>query len=131
MSHPRKNSSISTDLENKLSSPKIQRCNGHQTAIQCFLISKEETQRGGGKESGVPRNFETESETPKSESLHPASLLCSWAHPFSLGSNKSLIRMSIPGANSLFSFYSVQFGLSWLCVCCHGDCHDCHGDSLH
>lgn len=73
MSHPRENSSISTDLENKLSSPKIQRCDRHQTAIRCLLISKEEKQRGGGKKSLVLSNFETESETlglsPKSESL--------------------------------------------------------------
>lgn len=73
MSHPRENSSISMDLENKLSSPKIQWCDRHQTAIRCFLISKEEKQRGGGKKSSVPSNFETESETlglsPKSESL--------------------------------------------------------------
>jgi hypothetical protein len=62
MSHLRENSSLSMDLENKLSAPTAQWCDWCQTAVKCFLISKEEKQVEGDWESSVPRSFKMQSE---------------------------------------------------------------------
>lgn len=66
MSHPRENFSLSVDLKNKLSSPKIQWCDCRKTAVKCFLISKEEKQMEGEKESSVPRYFKIQLENLQS-----------------------------------------------------------------
>lgn len=100
MSHPRENSSISMNLENKLSSPKIQWCDRHQTAVKCFLISKEEKTNGRRKGVISPKKFQNlnRKTCPVSKAWEsPFAFAFAWESPWEAPFAPSLSALCAPG----------------------------------